>query len=98
VHDPGSPQDHGASPCSVAEHEISCQQFVEVITDYLEGALANRTLTHVEEHLVLCDWCVTYLEQMQQTVEALHALDGEPPPEPSERVLIALRANARKAR
>ena len=60
-----------------AEHEINCQQFVELVTDYFEGALPARTRTHVEEHLVMCDWCVTYTEQMQETIVALNELGSE---------------------
>ena len=59
---------------SVTADEVTCQQFVELITDYLEGAMTTRTLSHVEEHLVMCDWCVTYLEQMDATIASLAAL------------------------
>ena len=54
--------------------EVTCQQFVELVTDYFEGTLTTPTLSHVEEHLVMCDWCVTYLEQMQATIASLRAL------------------------
>jgi anti-sigma factor RsiW len=85
-----------------AEHEINCQQFVELVTDYFEGTLPDRSRTRVEEHLVMCDWCVTYTEQMQATIHALNELGseqsaGEPAAEetlvaePSPVVLAALR-------
>ena len=64
--------------------EVTCQQFVELITDYFEGTLTTRTLSHVEEHLVMCDWCVTYLEQMQATIASLGALGEAHSPEPPE--------------
>ena len=93
MHDSGSGQDsHPASAFAVSVEEITCQQFVELITDYFEGALAPRTLNLVEEHLVMCDWCVTYLEQMQATIAALRELHEEPPSDPSESILAALRA------
>jgi predicted anti-sigma-YlaC factor YlaD len=72
--------------------EVTCRQFVELITEYLEGALTSRTLGHVEEHLVMCDWCVTYLEQMEATLDMLADLDESPPPEPPVALLSALRA------
>jgi predicted anti-sigma-YlaC factor YlaD len=75
----------------VSEDEVTCQQFVELITDYFEGALTGRTLSHVEEHLVMCDWCVTYLEQMKATIALLGTLDEGPVPEPSDALLSALR-------
>jgi len=60
----------------VIADEITCRQFVELLTDYFEGALADPTLTHVEEHLVMCDWCVTYAQQMDETISALKTLRG----------------------
>ena len=81
---------------AASHEEVSCQQFVELITDYFEGAMGARTLNRVEEHLVMCDWCVTYAEQMQQTIAALNGLRSAAPTAPLESVLAALRA--RKAR
>jgi anti-sigma factor RsiW len=77
----------------VSADEVTCQQFVELITDYFEGALSERTLSQVEEHLVMCDWCVTYAEQMRATIEALADSGDESVPQPSESVLAALHAN-----
>ena len=81
-----------AGDFSVTADEVTCQQFVELITDYFEGTLTTRTLSHVEEHLVMCDWCVTYLEQMEATIASLGALGETRSPEPSEALLSALRA------
>jgi predicted anti-sigma-YlaC factor YlaD len=83
---------HPASEFDVTADEVTCQRFVELVTDYFEGALAPRTLGRVEEHLVLCDWCVTYVEQMQATIGSLRELKEPASPEPPESVLAALRA------
>jgi predicted anti-sigma-YlaC factor YlaD len=80
---------------SVATDEVTCQQFVELITDYFEGTLAPRRLSQIEEHLVMCDWCVTYLEQMQATLTALAELRVPPPARPPASALSALRARRR---
>jgi predicted anti-sigma-YlaC factor YlaD len=82
-----------AGDLSGTADEVTCQQFVELITDYFEGTLPGRTLSHVEEHLVLCDRCVTYLEQMELTVQWLSGLDETPSREPPEALMSALRAN-----
>ena len=81
---------HQASDFSLTADEVTCQQFVELVTDYFEGALPPRTLSHVEEHLVLCDWCVTYVEQMQTTMESLRKLKDRPSREPPDSLLTAL--------
>jgi predicted anti-sigma-YlaC factor YlaD len=77
---------------SVIAEEVTCRQFVELITDYFEGALTSRTLSHVEEHLVMCDWCATYLEQMETTVALLGELRDSSAPEPPEGALSILSA------
>jgi anti-sigma factor RsiW len=50
---------------------LDCQQFVELVTAYLEGSLDDDTARRVETHLDLCHPCVTYLDQVRQTVAAL---------------------------
>jgi anti-sigma factor RsiW len=76
-----------------AAAEVTCQQFVELVTDYLEGALPPRSQTLVEEHLVMCDWCETYLDQIQATIASLQEPGPEPASaEPSPAVLAALQA------
>jgi predicted anti-sigma-YlaC factor YlaD len=77
---------------TVRETEITCREFVELVTDYQEGALPDDRVDLVEEHLVLCDWCRTYLEQLELTVEATGELVEEPPAEVLETVMTAFRA------
>jgi anti-sigma factor RsiW len=50
---------------------VNCQEIVELVTDYLEGALDADTTAEVEAHLGLCDGCDIYLAQMRATVSAL---------------------------
>ena len=74
------------------EHEIICREFVELITEYLEGALPTETADLVEQHLVMCDWCRDYLGQLDATVDAVRHLEPEPPPkEMLESLLVAFR-------
>ena len=75
--------------------EITCRELVERVTSYLEGALDEPTLNQVEEHLVRCDWCVTYVEQMQATIDALATLPPEPAPGRQLDALFAALGEAR---
>jgi anti-sigma factor RsiW len=52
----------------VSTHDITCRELVEVITDFLEGALPVEERDLVERHLAMCTWCETYLDQMQRTL------------------------------
>jgi predicted anti-sigma-YlaC factor YlaD len=93
VNNSGPPyDDHSAGEFDVTADEVTCRQFVELVTDYFEGALEPRTMSQVEEHLVLCDWCVTYAEQLQATIASLRELGEQRSPEPPVSILAALRA------
>lgn len=56
---------------------ITCQQLVELVTDYLEGSLNGRTRRGVERHLAACDGCERYVDQMRQTLALLGAVPAE---------------------
>jgi anti-sigma factor RsiW len=57
--------------------ELACQDFVELVTEYLEGALDEDTATRFEEHLALCQGCETYLDQMKETASRLGEIPVE---------------------
>jgi anti-sigma factor RsiW len=72
--------------------ELSCVQIVELVTAYLEGALEADDRERFEEHLVFCDGCDRYLEQMRLTIEVTGRIEpGELPPALEERLLDAFR-------
>jgi anti-sigma factor RsiW len=48
--------------------ELVCQQVVELVTDYLEGALSRSQRRRFEAHLDGCEHCAEYLEQMRTTI------------------------------
>ncbi len=57
--------------------DLTCAEVVELVTEYLEGGLSSHDRERFEEHLGFCDWCVTYLDQMRQTIEATGRLREE---------------------
>ena len=48
---------------------IVCIQFVELVTDYLEGAMTSTDRVRFESHLAACPHCTRYLAQIRATVE-----------------------------
>jgi len=58
----------------MAVREITCQQLVELVTEYLEERLPVEERLLFEEHLAFCTWCVTYLDQMRQTIQVAGTL------------------------
>jgi anti-sigma factor RsiW len=51
-----------------SHEELVCQQVVELVTDYLEGALSRSQRRRFESHLADCEHCTEYLEQMRATI------------------------------
>ncbi len=64
-----------------APRHVPCIEFVELVTDYLEGVLPAGERRALEHHLSLCDPCVGYLEQMRETKRLAGALQVEDVPE-----------------
>ena len=48
--------------------QLSCQELVELVTDYLEGVLPETDRGRLEQHLDSCDGCRDYIEQMRATI------------------------------
>ena len=60
------------------ENEITCQEFVEMVTDYMEHVLLPEMRTQFERHADNCPGCDTYLNQIRQTIGMLHKIADEP--------------------
>ena len=48
--------------------EVACRQAVDLMTEYLEGALSGRDRERFEAHLAECPYCVEYLEQIRAVI------------------------------
>ena len=72
--------------------ELTCREMVELVSDYLEGALADHDRARFEQHLVLCDGCTAYLDQIRRTVALVGRLrDRVVDPPGRDRLLEAFR-------
>jgi hypothetical protein len=71
---------------------MTCQELVEAITDYLEGALGEADRRRFVQHLDGCADCRDYLDQMRTTVRLTGTLrTGDLSPGFRERLLEAFR-------
>jgi anti-sigma factor RsiW len=57
--------------------DVACQELVELVTEYLDGALPPDEVAAVDQHLAGCDPCLRYLRQMRATGAALRVLPRE---------------------
>jgi len=56
---------------------LSCRELVELVTDYLEGALPPRDHARFEAHVAGCANCAAYVRQMRETVALLGTLPAD---------------------
>ncbi len=61
----------------MTSRHLPCNVVVELLTDYLEGALDPVTAARVEAHLAECPPCTTYLAQIRSTIEAVGHLPAD---------------------
>ena len=61
----------------MSAQNVTCQELVELVTDYLDGALPPPTREALEAHLEVCPGCVTYVEQIRDTVRVTGTLSEE---------------------
>jgi anti-sigma factor RsiW len=72
---------------------IECRDLVELLTDYLEGAMPDPDRARLEEHLAGCDGCTRYLEQIRTTIRLTGMLSEDAiPSEGREQLLGVFRA------
>lgn len=57
--------------------DLRCEEFVELVTAFLDGALEPESERRFVDHLSMCDGCEGYLDQIRRTVRALGDLPEE---------------------
>ena len=78
------------APADAELLRVACREFVELVTDHLEGALPEHVDRAVVAHLELCDPCVVYLEQIRSTAAALRTLPAPTLPEAARDRLLGV--------
>lgn len=73
----------------MGKSELTCQELVELVTDYIEDALPAKTRRRFELHLDACPDCGAHIEQMRTTIRLLGRADCESVPESLRRSLVA---------
>jgi anti-sigma factor RsiW len=75
---------------SLRRKDIVCQQAVELVTEYLDGALSRRDRRRLETHLHACPNCAAYLEQIKMTIQLTGAIEPDDLTEEAKEDLTAL--------
>jgi anti-sigma factor RsiW len=53
---------------------LTCSELVELVTDYLDGALSRGDRARFEAHLEDCHGCNRYLEEFRETIRVAGTL------------------------
>lgn len=56
---------------------MDCNELVELVTAYLDGALDLDTRARFDVHLLECDGCENYLEQFRSTIKTIGRVGDE---------------------
>ena len=76
-------------PDTVEPDELTCRELVELVTDYLEGALPPDQVARFERHLDDCDDCPMYIDQLRTTIRLTGRLAEADVPPDGRTVLLA---------
>lgn len=69
---------------------LTCQELVELVTDYLEGTLPEAARRSFEAHLSDCHNCDGFFHQMRFSIRLTGTLSGEMIPPAIEQELLEL--------
>ena len=73
----------------MAEH-VTCQEVVELVSDYLDQALSPEEASLFEQHVNFCDGCEWYLDQMRSTVTTVGRITEHDVPDETREKLLAV--------
>ena len=69
---------------------LTCRELVELVTDYLEGALSRADRARFDEHLASCEGCTAHMDEMRRTLGLVGRLtEGSVSAEAREALLVA---------
>jgi anti-sigma factor RsiW len=71
---------------------MTCRELAEILFDYIQGELDAELCRHIDQHLLGCSPCTTYVETYRITIQLTRKLPQAPlPPELAERLQRAMR-------
>ena len=79
---------------TIGVDEMQCKELIELVTEYLEGTIAEAERERIEVHMGECEWCDRYVSQTRELIGALGRLDeGAGDAEAWDRALAAFRSS-----
>ncbi len=69
--------------------EQDCNEVVEQVTAFLDGALEPAAERAFVDHLAICDGCTEYLDQFRRTISTLGELPADHLPDEAREALLS---------
>lgn len=66
---------------------MKCQQLFALLSEFIDGQLADGLCQEIQAHLADCEPCLAFLRTLQKTVEVCQQLPSPPLPEQMRREL-----------
>ena len=73
----------------MSQRDLNCDELVEIVTEYLEGALSDADRSRFERHVDACAGCANYLDQIRRTIELAGRVTADDLTEETKTELLA---------
>lgn len=73
----------------MSDRAMTCHEVIELLSDYIEGALSTDDRRRVDEHLARCDGCETYLDQMRESIRLVGMVPEDEVPDHQKTALLS---------
>lgn len=81
-----------------AKRKVTCQNFLDEMSDYIDGSLGDELRVSIEAHLAKCPNCWVVFDETRKTVEIFQSMECKPlPKQVHDRLLEVLERNWKKA-
>jgi anti-sigma factor (TIGR02949 family) len=82
----------------MAKKKLTCQSFLDDLSDYIDGDVAEEIRVTFEAHLAKCPNCWVVFDETQRTVEIVQRFDCHPIPDKvKDRLMQTLSAKLKNA-
>jgi anti-sigma factor RsiW len=65
----------------MTDRHLRCRDVVELLNDYLDGTLRGAAREEVERHLVACDGCVAFVQQLRLAIDLAARIEPDDVPD-----------------
>jgi predicted anti-sigma-YlaC factor YlaD len=73
----------------MSDRALTCHEVIDLLSDYIEGAMSTDDRRRVDEHLALCDGCETYLDQMRESIRLTGMVPKDDVPDEQKTALLS---------